>query len=319
MDLIYTDKNGIELGFLQNDAEIDIDIGDKNDFQITINLDDNNLDYDYRFYNESSEYGGIIKCRKVNTANKKIYYSGFTWRGMLSKKIIKPLSGNNYYVVNGNSNDIINSLIQYCSLGELFKVDLNTPGVNISYQFYRYTDLLSGLINMLKTVNYRLSINYKDGYVYLKAVKINDYSQELEFSQDGNINFSIEDNRDYVNHLICLGKGELSQRQVLDLYVQADGSISKTQYFKGIYEVAEIYDYPNAESVEELELSGIEKLKEKLKSTKMEMKIKDIDVELGDIVGGREYVTDTLIKKSVTQKIVQINNGISNISYKVGD
>jgi hypothetical protein len=36
-------------------------------------------------------------------------------------------------------------------------------------------------------------------------------------------------NNSGVNHLICLGSGELQNRIVVHLYVDADGNISQTQ------------------------------------------------------------------------------------------
>lgn len=319
MDLIYTDENGIELGFI-SDSIVDIDIGDTNDFQITTTVENNILNYNYRFFKEQTEYGGIVTKRKVDTGANKIYYGGFTWRGILSKKILKPSQGENYYIVSGNLKNIINNMITRCNLNELFLVANELEEINISsYQFNRYTDFLTGVIKLLKSVNYRLDLKYSDGKVNIGYVKINDLSEELEFSQDGNVSFAIEDNRDYINHLICLGKGELADRQVIHLYVQADGSVGFNQYYYGINEIEGTFDYPNAETLGDLELSGRDKLKELLKSTKMQIKIEDIDVEIGDLVGGREYVTNTSIKREVTQKIIQIYDDVTNISYKVGE
>lgn len=318
MDLIYMDKNGIEKGVLQN-YSLDLDCGRTNDFEISVGIYNNVLKHTDRFYIEDTEYGGIIDSVKSDTRNSKIYYSGRTWRGILSKKIIRPLPGDDYYIVSGEANSIIDELINYVDLYNLFVVN-GTTNIHINtYRFNRYTDLLSGLNAMLKTADARLKIRYKDGLVELSAEHITDYSDEIEFSQDGKIYFVAEDNKGGINHLICLGSGELSARQVIDLYVDANGNIGTTQHYFGTDEIVDIFDYPNSESLQELTDNGIRRLQELTNSQSVEVNIEDMELELGDIIAGREKITDIYISNPITQKIVRINNGITKIEYKVGD
>ena len=60
---------------------------------------------------------------------------------------------------------------------------------------------------------------------------------------------------------MCLGKGELAQRTVIDLYADESGNVSKTQSMFGIDEVERAYDYSSAEDAD-LEQEGIKRLKE---------------------------------------------------------
>ena len=318
MDLIYMDKNGIEKGVLRN-YSLDLDCGDTNDFQIAVGIYNNVLSHTDRFYIENTEYGGIIDSVKADTRNLKIYYSGRTWRGILSKKIIRPLPGDDYYIVSGEANEIIAELIDYVDLNNLFVVPDTTDIIINTYRFNRYTDVLSGLTAMLKTANARLKIRYRNGFVELGAEPVIDFSDEIEFSQDGKIYFVAEDNKGGINHLICLGSGELSARQVIDLYVDANGNIGTTQHYFGTDEIVDIFDYPNAESLQELTNYGIRRLKELTNSQSVEVNIEDMELELGDVIAGREAVTGLYISKPITQKIVRINNGITKIEYKVGD
>ena len=318
MDLIYMDKNGIEKGVLRN-YSLDLDCGDTNDFQIAVGIYNNVLSHTDRFYIENTEYGGIIDSVKADTRNLKIYYSGRTWRGILSKKIIRPLPGDDYYIVSGEANEIIAELIDYVDLNNLFVVPDTTDIIINTYRFNRYTDLLSGINAMLKTANAKLKIRYRNGFVELGVEPVIDFSDEIEFSQDGKIYFVAEDNKGGINHLICLGSGELSARQVIDLYVDANGNIGTTQHYFGTDEIVDIFDYPNAESLQELTNYGIRRLKELTNSQSVEVNIEDMELELGDVIAGREAVTGLYISKPITQKIVRINNGITKIEYKVGD
>ena len=318
MDLIYMDKNGIEKGVLQN-YRLDLDCGNTNDFEISVGIYNNILSHTDRFYIEDTEYGGIIDNIKSDTRSSKIFFSGRSWRGILSKKIIRPLPGDDYYTVSGEANTIIEGLINYVGLNSIFTVN-DVTDINISnYRFNRYTDLLSGINAMLRNVDARLKIRYQKGFVELGAEPVVDYSDEIEFSQDNKINFIAEDNQDGVNHLICLGSGELSARQIVDLYVDEDGSIGTTQYYFGTDEIVATYDYPNAESLQDLINGGTERLKELANTRLIEINVENMELELGDIIAGREEVTGLYISKPITQKIVRINNNIPKIEYKVGD
>ena len=177
---------------------------------------------------------------------------------------------------------------------------------------------------MLKSVEHKLHIEYvqqergQPGYVELSAVPIVDYSDEIELSQDSQLNFSFKNNRDGVNHLICLGKGELQERKVVDLYVQEDGSIGTTQYYAGIQEVAEVYEDTSSESAE-LQEKGTEKLQELMNSTTFSMDVETlgIDVEIGDIVGGRDYLTGLYAKKPIKEKIYKVTGGKESLEYEI--
>lgn len=316
MELIYADTIGVEIGFL-TDFSLDLDIGDTNDFEIAMIANEKIMDFGWKIYANSTEYGGIISKIDVDTAPNKIAYSGQTWRGILSNYIISPPSGDDYKIVSGNVSTIISGLISDFGIGSLYSVAASEIAVT-NYQFDRYCTLLSGVEKMLKSVGYRLNIGCQNGAVTLTPTPIHDYSDELEYSQDSNINFRIQDNQNGVNHLVCLGKGDLRDRQVLNLYLLADGTIGTTQYYTGLSERADVFDFPSVESLDELEKFGRERFAILLNNKKFEMSIGEINVELGDIVGGRERITGIYMKKPITQKIVKGDAYSLKISYKVG-
>ena len=117
--------------------------------------------------------------------------------------------------------------------------------------------------------------------------------------------------------MICLGKGDLKDRQVAHLYAQLDGSISQKQYYKGLQERTAVYDNNNAEDLNELIEGGTEKLQEDMNYKKMSLEVQDMDLQIGDIVGGRDYNSGLYLKKPVVQKIVKIETGTVEIEYKV--
>jgi hypothetical protein len=122
-----------------------------------------------------------------------------------------------------------------------------------------------------------------------------------------------------VNHLICLGKGELAERLVVHLYLDADGNVSENQTFFGLDEYAEVYDYSSAESREELVKGGTSRLKEGTDAVNMNFDAENTIYDIGDIVGATEHKTGIATVEKITKKIVTIKNGQVNIEYKVGE
>ena len=309
------------------DADIDIAIGsDENDYEVKIRRDrwDERYAYGNIFYIKNTEFGGIIGRKKINTAEDTISLYGRTWRGKLDKKVIRPPAGQDYRKVSGELNTVLNTLVTE-QFNDYFVVSQADTGVTVTnYQFDRYCTLLAGIVKMLKSVGHRLQIKYiqqergQPGYVELSAVPITDYSERLELSQDSRLNFVFDEVKNGVNHLICLGKGELQDRQVIDLYVQEDGSIGTTQYYTGIQEVTETYEDTSSES-DELEEKGREKLQELMNSTSFSMDVETlgIEVEIGDIIGGRDYVTGMYAAKPIAKKIYKVSGGKVSLEYEI--
>lgn len=309
------------------DTDIDIAVGsDENDYEIKVRRDkwDDRYRYGNVFYIKNTEFGGIIGRKMSNTSEDTISLFGRTWRGMLDKKIIRPPDGQDYKVVSGEMNAVLNTLVAE-QFDDYFVVSQEDTGVSVSnYKFDRYCTLLAGINKMLKSVGHRLQIRYiqqergQPGYVELSAVPIVDYSERIELSQDSRLNFVFDETKNGVNHLVCLGKGELQERQVIDLYVQKDGSIGTTPYYTGIGEVTEVYENTSSES-DDLEEKGREKLQELMNSTSFSMDVESlgIEVEVGDIVGGRDYVTGMYAAKPVAKKIYKVENGKTSIEYEI--
>ncbi len=324
MEIRLSDNNGKEIRFLK-EAEVDIENHKKNDFELTIKLDDwkGDIDYGYYIYIPETELGGIVSKIKSSTKEQNIFVYGSTFRGLLAKKIIEPKKGEDYRVVNGELNEVLRELVEECTLSSLFSVPTVDTEVSVNFQFDRYCTLLDGMEKMLNSVGYRLDIRYiknnVEAYVRLQAVPQVDYSGRKEFSQDGGLSFVATNDQGGVNHLICLGKGDLKDRIVKHLYVQKNGSIGEQPYYIGIEEIAETYDYSSAEEPE-LTKKGTERLKERMNSKKFEVDIEDeieIDMQIGDIVGGRDYITGIHVKKPIVGKIYTCKNGIEKTEYKI--
>lgn len=321
MEFIVCDSNRMELHPFPEDAAMDFDLGGENDVEIACTR--GQMQMGCWVMSPGTEYCAVIEEMEVNTNSEEEVWRGNAVRKLLEQYIIHPPSGQDYRTVSGDANKILESVLGG-AYGGLFSFPEALSEIEISsYQFERYTDALTGFTKMLATKNARLNIEVVQGganepfEIILSAVPIQDLSQEIEYSQDSKVNINIEESRRGINHMICLGKGDLKDRQVAHLYVQLDGSISQKQYYKGLSERIAVYDNNNAEDLDELIEGGTEKLQEEMNYKKMSLEVQDMDLQIGDIVSGRDYNSGLSLQKPVTQKIVKIEKGTLEIEYKV--
>ena len=321
MDLIYMNTAFEDVGVIV-DASMDVAIGkDENDFKCEMALEKHCCEAGYYLYYEGTEYGGIIDEIEIDTGSKEVAYSGRSWHGILASKIICPDEGEAYLKVSGEANSIIGMLIERLGLSSLFSASEEDSGIMVStYKMNRYIDGYSGIKKMLKSEGAKLKFNFVKGKVILYAERRVDYSQDEQFNSD-QIEFKITKTYAPINHCICLGKGELTEREVIHLYADSQGRISHTQSVQGIAERVAVYENTNAESTEELEEGGIELIKESWNADDVDFNF-DSDAEsydIGDLIGAKEQTTGIAVSAEITKKIVKIDKGKTTINYKVGD
>ena len=322
---ITTKPTGEECGELCDSAEADMDIGNTNDFEVTIAVSDydtERMGYRCRIFAPGTEYGGIIGDIESISGTRKVALRGRTWRGMLQYKVVEPPAGQDHLVLSGELNTAIRTLIGD-RFGDLMVIPEVDTGITIkSWQVDRYVTLYDALQKLVSNYGCRLQIQYAQpegleyGYVTVRAVPIVDYSEQLEYSQEEGIYVTVRDCRNGVNHLVCVGEGEKQDRVVLHLYVQKNGTIGKKQYYTGLNEISAVYNYSSAEA-DKLEEDGTKRLKELQNYKKCEMTIDNADLEIGDIVAGYDAVTNTQVIKPVIQKILKIQDGKATIDYSV--
>ena len=318
-DIIVAAPDGTELRSMLF-SKYDFEIGDEeNSFLIVMPRNEwvDTAD-DSRIYIPGTEYGGLYKRLESDTEDNTASVGGLTWRGMMQHKIIEPPSGQDYAVDSGELNAIIGRRVAQKFPG-LFVGSSESTGIITSYQYTRYCSLYDGLKAMLRSVGHRMEIQYDAELrkVVVSAVPIVDYSAEIEYSSDMNADYSMKLDRTGINHLICLGSGELRNRIVEHLYVDADGKISQTQTFFNENEIAEIYDYAGA-SREDLIQSGIDQLKGELNLNEFRIALEtEREVAIGDIVGARDYITGYTVTAPITTKIVKCEDGFEDIEYKL--
>lgn len=318
-DIIVAAPDGTELRCMLF-SEYDFEIGDEeNSFLVTIPRPEwESVANDSRIYIPGTEYGGLYKRLESDTKNNSVAVGGLTWRGMLQKKIISPPSGQDYATDSGELNAILGARVSAAFPG-LFVGSSESTGITVSFQYQRYVTMYDGLKALLKSVGYKMQIEYDQVLrkVVVSAVPIVDYSSEIEYSSDMSADYSMIIDRTGINHLVCLGSGELRNRIVEHLYVDGEGVISQTQTFFGENEIAEVYDYAGA-SRDDLIQSGVDQLKGELNLNEFRIELEsEREVAVGDIVGSRDYITGYTVTAPITTKIVKFEDGFVNIEYKL--
>lgn len=181
----------------------------------------------------------------------------------------------------------------------------------------RYVTGYDGIRNMLQSVNGKLLMSYNGGKVILSAVPIVDYTDN-GFDSDI-LSFTLKMTARKVNHLICLGKGNLKNRLVVHLYADASGNISQTQSQTRLDEYTAVYEYSSVEDEDELIEAGAKRLSELRKQDELSISLDETDdvFDIGDIVGATDNVTGISIAVPIAKKIVNIQRGIVSISYDI--
>lgn len=317
--VILAKQSGEEIRAIRYN-EYDFEVGDEaNDFEVKILRNEwEDVPNDAMIYIPGTEYGGIIRRTEIDTKQGYISLGGLTWRGLLKSKIIEPQAGEDYAADEGDINTIIGTRVS--SAFDNLMVGTAPCGVYVDYRYNRYVSLYDGLQAMLKKTGHKLRIVYDQVLkrAVVDAVPIVDYSDKIEFSTDISAYYYINLDRTGVNHLICLGNGRLKDRIVVHLYADRNGNISREQTFFGRDEIMAVYDYAGADETQ-LVQSGTEQLRSMQSINQFSIDIEAEEIEIGDIVGGKDYVTGIGMKAPVTGKIHRSHSGLTSTEYTISN
>lgn len=323
MDLIYTNDSMSAVGYLDV-VGFDESIGDSgNQIQVKLHSQQQTeLAQGSLVYSPGTEYGGIIQDiqSKLETDGQRyVYYSGPSWSGRLAQKVIKPPSGQDHYTMNGEANECINELMAYLGLDDLFKAPDTDSGITLNIELDRFADAFSALRKGLATSDARLSTVYDNAQ---KCVVIQAVQRETHggyTSDNSPISVTVATP---VNHLVCAGTGEMQDRVVIDLYVQADGSIGETPYYTGLDMIDSLYENTTADATK-LREEGEDKLIELQNVNQVSISVDDGSEDLyplDDVITGLDPVTGIQASSTIAKKVVSVDaNGFETYRYEAAD
>ena len=314
--LILLTSSLAEIGPCHNDADFAIGTGNaSNDFVLYGSLPEGTGGV----YVPGTEWGGVIEYMQETNGSDTCQYKGWTWRGLLSQAILTPPSGSDYLTVSGDANTVLGTILSGV-LGGFFHVPSTSSGITISsYQFKLYCTALDGIADMLATAGAKLCI-HADKVEAGQPIQVTVEAKPAEtlgtvYTGESPVGMTYTDNGMGINHLVCMGRGELQSRQRADLYVNASGAIVETKYFTGFAERTAYFDYSSAESLAELEKAGRSRLLEIMSSTSLQVNDIDLDGDIGDKVYG--YMHGKGVTSPIVSKVLTIKGDIWTVESKI--
>ena len=317
VELIVTDASHVDQASLEG-FTLDAAWGaDENDFELTV---DRLIDAGSYVYFDGGECGGVVDSLKdsLKDGRSTLTYGGRTWHGMLANKILEPDKGKDYLTVSGTASTVIGSLISRVGLDAVFDaVDAPTAGAQTikSYQFDRYVDAYSGLRKMCAASGLKLRLAYASGKVRVWAEPAAHYGDSIDSDL---IDFDATRTWRKPNHMIGLGKGELRNRIVSHWYADSKGNVTQTQTFKGLDEIAQVYDYSSAEA-DELAKNTKKKLQDLQSEGEVKVTVHEdsgIAFDVGDTVTARDNLTGITVNATISKKIVKVSGGVMSVDYE---
>lgn len=319
MRLIATDTAFHDIMALHK-YSLDLAYGDEeNDFRLTVprwtSLDPGSI-----IYVPGTEWGGIIRepwVTKEDGRTQRTYY-GHTWHGMMAERILYPDPGDDYLVVSGDANTVIQQMVQRVGLDMLFEA-APPCGVNIPHWQFDHdnTYLYDGLRKMLRNFGCALRIERGgSGKTRLMATPIRSWIDDGRGSKYG---YQLKIHHP-INHLKCLGQGDLRNRIVVDLYADRQGRVSRTQTLFGIDLREEIYDSPNADR-DQLVENGTEHLCDLQLLSEATLTLpKGASYNVDDIVGVDDSDTGVSVRSSISKVIVKLGaTSVPDVSNEMKD
>lgn len=316
MVIVIADKTGKALREIA-DYSLEVAFGeDENTITITADADVMPPNGGYA-YIDGTEYGGTIDKIKSGTANNTLSGLGRSWHGVLAGKRIVPASGQSHVVVSGQVATVLQQIVDMVGLDDLFEApSTESDSVAISgYQFERFIDAYSGLRALCLAYGLKLTMRFASNKVLLGAKAVVDYGSKVDSDL---LDFDITVTSRCTNHLICGGTGENENRTIVHFYADAEGNVSHTQTLFGVDEIVGFYDYSNADEAQ-LEEDGKKKLEELQTEGEVQVSVHDdLDIDVGDIVTGRDNRTGMIVSAPITKKIVKVDRGVATYSYEAG-
>lgn len=261
---------------------------------------------------EGTEYGGIIDTASdsLDGGVSTTTWSGRTWHGMLASKILVPSA--DYINISDKAQTAIENIITAADLATVFEAKSGQPEAIIKCRLPRFCDAYTALRHLASAAGSRLRIQRVDSKTLIWLEPLTDNRLDSDA-----LDYKAKTSYHHVNHLICVGKGELANRTVIHLYADRAGRISKVQSLFGQDEVAMLYDYNNVED-DQLEKEGTKKLKELQDQSSIDVTVHDgLNLFIDDVVVAENQDTGRRTQAIIGKKIVKAANGVLSVSYEV--
>lgn len=270
-----------------------------------------------RWQVDGTALAGIIDtvCPDVaEDGGSSVSYKGRTVQGVLAGKVLMPPSGQTHLTSTGDLNDCIRAVVQTCGLSGYLTVPSTASGFEVDgYRYRRFVDAYTGLRMLCASVGARLRFRATGSGIELSAVSATTYG-DLPSER---VAFSAERTYRPCNHMVGLGSGEGTARQVVHWYADASGALSQSQTLTGIAEVAQTYDHSGSS---DLSADTRSKLAELQGQGTFDAALpEDAGLDVGDTVTASDSTTGIGVEAQVTKVICKVSLGEAVTSYETGE
>lgn len=270
-----------------------------------------------RWQVDGTALAGVVDtvCPSVaEDGSSSVSYKGRTVQGVLAGKVLVPPSGQTHLTATGDLNDCIRSVVESCGLSGYITVPGEASGLEVSgYRYRRFVDAYTGLRMLCASVGARLRFRATGDGIELSAVSATTYG-DLPSER---VAFDAERTYRPCNHMVGLGAGEGTAREVVHWYADASGNLSQTQTLTGLAEVAQTYDYSGSD---DLSADTKAKLAELQGQGIFDARLpEDSGLDVGDVVTAYDADTGDSVEAQVTKVIVKVSLGEASTDYEAGE
>ena len=236
MDIIHADADRHEIGFIRDFKKFDAEISqtpklDRNQFVLTMDEDDylesGITDEDF-VYIPFSEFGGQVDEIKHASKQGQVTISGATWRGLLCRKIVEPPTGAPYLTISKTEPNKALKMLIGDRFGDFFDVGGEEIKDAVVSGEFRFQTLLDAIVSSFSDARLEISCIYDNIQKKVRVFPrmVSDYSSLVDLSQDYGVHMTTKlGGVSTYNHIIALGRGELTEREVVHLYRLENGTI----------------------------------------------------------------------------------------------
>lgn len=302
--------------------ELDMECSDhadgQNDFEATLPMHMRPV-ANGALYVDGTGWGGLVQERSSDTAVAGVLaWRGRTWQGVMFDRVLSPPSGQAYYTYSGTVAGAIDDLMSRLGLSTLFQAG-DCPSASVTHTYSRYPRGWDALRELLGAAGLRPSLRAVSDDGVLAVMVDAAEPAELGEEVDGETaDMAMLRVFTAYNHLIALGQGEGTARDVYHCYADSDGNVSATQSITGLAERVYLHDYPNADH-DDLVESATEQLKKLQGQGSVSVSLPaGAQVEIGDYANAYDQRIDEAVSAEVTGCVVKFKDGALTVSWSAG-
>ena len=269
-------------------------------------------------YIDGTEFGGIVDAETAaHTAlGDRISYSGRTWHGVLSGKVLCPTRGQSHVTVRGDANAVLEELSSACPIGGPFGVSQTPSGLVVpETTLPRFCTLYEAMRRVTRAAGGRLAMSATSSGVEISAVPARDWGDVLG---TGFVPFEAVRAHTKVNHLVALGRGEMEAREVAHVYAGPDGKLVDSQVLVGVDEIAQVYELSNEEGAELLSKARAKLLELQESDTCTSNLDPDIGMAVGDRVTVLVPAYNIISTAEITGMVIKVERGAAKAEPRTG-